>query len=49
MLPGGIPQTEKPAQGKGKRKGRSVAILPSVGHLQLIMTLKIAADFYKLT
>ena len=40
--PGGIRQTEKPAQGKGK--GRRAAILPSVGHLQLITTFKIAAD-----
>ena len=39
-----IRQTEKPVQGWGKGNGRSVAILPSVGHLQLITTLKIAAD-----
>ena len=39
--------------GQGK-KGRVAAILPSVGHLQLIATLKIGADCcqlcqYKLT
>ena len=39
--PSGIRQTEKVRQGK---KGRSEAILPSVGHLQLITTLKIGAD-----
>ena len=54
MLPGRIHQTEKIAQGRGMEKGRSAAILPSVGHLQLITTLIIAADCcqlcqYKLT
>ena len=34
--------------GQGKR-GRSVAILPSVGHLQLITTLKIGADSWLLS
>ena len=47
-------QTEKPGQGRGKGKGRSAEILKSVGHLQLITTLKIGADCcqlcqYKLT
>ena len=44
IYPASIRQTEKPAQGRGKGKGQSAAILPSVGHLQLITTLKTAAD-----
>ena len=35
-----IRQTGKPAQGRDMEKGRSTGILPSVGHLQLITTLK---------
>ena len=41
---GSIRQTEKLAQGRGKGKGWRAAILPSVGHLELITTFKIAAD-----
>ena len=37
---GSIHQTEKTGKGRGMEKGRSSAILPSVGHLQLITTLK---------
>ena len=52
-IPGCIGQTENTGQGRGMEKGRA-AILQSVGHLQLITTLKIGADCcqlcqYKLT
>ena len=40
-VPGGIRQTEKTGQGRGMENGRCAVILPSVGHLQLITTLKI--------
>ena len=43
LYPGSIRQTEKPAQSRGKGQGRSAAILPSVGHLLLITSSKIAA------
>ena len=54
LYPGGIRQIEKTGQGRGMENGQSAAILPSVGHLQHITTLKIAADYcqlcqYKLT
>ena len=54
MRTGRIRQTEKTGQGRGMENGRRAAILLSVGHLQLITTLKRAADCcqlcqYKLT